>query len=90
MEEEERRDNLTLICLVLRLFGPMHESTLTAVLMLLQAACCGLALWLRVLLTDPAVMYGSAERAAAVLASGSGSGGLGAGASGGLVEGEEL
>ena len=66
-EEEERRDNLTLICLVLRMFGPMHESTLTSMLMLLQAASCGLALWLRVVLTDPAVMYGSAERAAEVL-----------------------
>ena len=43
----EYRDNMTLICLVLRVCGPMHEVTLVRVLLLLQAVSCALGLWIR-------------------------------------------
>ena len=41
------QDNLTLINLMLRLTGPLHERTATNALLLLQAACCAAGLWLR-------------------------------------------
>ena len=41
------RNNLTLINLVLSWTGPMHERTTTNVLLVVQAACCGLALLMR-------------------------------------------
>ena len=40
-------DNLTLINLVLRILGPMHERTTTNVLLLLQVVCCLFGLLLR-------------------------------------------
>lgn len=40
-------DNFTLINLVLRLTGPMHERTTTNVLLLLQALACLVGLALR-------------------------------------------
>ena len=42
-----RLDNFTLINLTLRLLGPMHERTLTNVLIALQVVSCGLGLALR-------------------------------------------
>ena len=42
-----RYDNMTLINLVLRVMGPMHERTTTNVLLLLQVVCCALGLLLR-------------------------------------------
>lgn len=39
--------NMTLINLVLRVTGPLHERTLTNVLLLLQVVCCGIGLMLR-------------------------------------------
>lgn len=41
------RDNMTLINLVLRLTGPLHERTTTNLLLLLQIICCVLGLLLR-------------------------------------------
>ena len=41
------RDNLTLICLVLRVAGPMKERTLTRVLLGVQVLCGVLALVVR-------------------------------------------
>lgn len=42
-----KRDNLTLICLVLRVFGPMREETLTRVLLFIQVLSCAAGLLLR-------------------------------------------
>lgn len=42
--------NLTLINLVLMITGPLYESTLCVLLLVLQIACCALGLWLRVAL----------------------------------------
>lgn len=44
---EQERDNLTLICLVLRLTGPISEAALTRVLLVLQLATCIVGVWLR-------------------------------------------
>ena len=41
------RDNMTLINLVLRLTGPMHERTTANLLLFLQVVCCALGLLLR-------------------------------------------
>ena len=42
-----RRDNMTLINLVLRYAGPMHERTLTNVLLALQVVACAVGLAMR-------------------------------------------
>lgn len=42
-----KRDNLTLICLALRLFGPMREQQLTRLLLGFQILCGVLALFIR-------------------------------------------
>jgi UDP-N-acetylglucosamine--dolichyl-phosphate N-acetylglucosaminephosphotransferase len=42
-----QHDNLTLINLMLRLLGPMHERTATNILLALQVACCTFGLLLR-------------------------------------------
>jgi len=39
--------NMTIICYVLHLFGPMHESRLTTVLLLFQVLCNTAALLVR-------------------------------------------
>jgi UDP-N-acetylglucosamine--dolichyl-phosphate N-acetylglucosaminephosphotransferase len=45
--KRRRMDNFTLINLVLRVCGPMHERTLTNALLALQVVSCGLGLGLR-------------------------------------------
>lgn len=45
-------DNYTLICLVLRVTGPLHERTLVLVLLTLQAAACAAGFALRYSLSD--------------------------------------
>lgn len=44
--------NLTLICLVLRIAGPLHERALVLVLMAIQTLACAAGLWLRYALSD--------------------------------------
>lgn len=41
------RDNMTLICIVLRLFGPLSEASLVRLLLLLQVVACMAGIWLR-------------------------------------------
>ncbi|GBG30344.1 UDP-N-acetylglucosamine--dolichyl-phosphate N-acetylglucosaminephosphotransferase [Hondaea fermentalgiana] len=41
------RDNMTLLCFALRIFGPMHERTLCVVLILLQVICAAIGIFLR-------------------------------------------
>ena len=45
--------NCTMICLVLRLFGPMRERTLCLVLLLIQLLCSGVAFYIRYHLLEP-------------------------------------
>ncbi|KAG0724728.1 UDP-N-acetylglucosamine--dolichyl-phosphate N-acetylglucosaminephosphotransferase [Chionoecetes opilio] len=47
-----RMNNLTLINLVLVVMGPLHEGTLTTLLLVLQGLCSGLALFIRYPLAD--------------------------------------
>ena len=42
-----QRDNCTLICLALRILGPLHERTLVRVLLGFQALCCVVGLVFR-------------------------------------------
>lgn len=44
--------NCTLICLVLRIFGPMHEKTLCISLLSIQCAFSALAFWVRYVLLE--------------------------------------
>jgi UDP-N-acetylglucosamine--dolichyl-phosphate N-acetylglucosaminephosphotransferase len=41
------RDNLTVLCLVLRITGPISEAALTRVLLVLQLVACAIGVWLR-------------------------------------------
>ena len=47
-----RRDNMTLINLLLRVCGPLHERTATNALLVLQAICCAVALIVRAMAVD--------------------------------------
>lgn len=47
-----RRDNLTLICLVLRVTGPLSEAALTRVLLVIQVAACAVGIALRFALSS--------------------------------------
>lgn len=53
-----QHDNLTLICLVLRVTGPLHERTLVLVLMGIQAFACAAGIAARYALSD--IVYGAA------------------------------
>lgn len=44
------RDNLTLLCACLRIFGTMHERTLCIVLLLFQGFCCIIGLIIRLMI----------------------------------------
>jgi UDP-N-acetylglucosamine--dolichyl-phosphate N-acetylglucosaminephosphotransferase len=46
------RDNMTLINLLLRVAGPMHERTTTNALLVLQALCCAAAIAVRLAAVD--------------------------------------
>lgn len=51
-KDEEYYINYTLINVVLRILGPMHERTLSTVLLVLQAVCCLLALYGRAVIAN--------------------------------------
>lgn len=51
-KDEEYYINYTLINVVLRILGPMHERTLSTVLLVLQAVCCLLALYGRAIIAN--------------------------------------
>ncbi len=55
-------DNFTLINLVLRLTGPMHERTTTNVLLLLQVLACLVGLALRVWHSSSVCSAGGGEQ----------------------------
>ena len=48
----KEHDNFTLICVVLRITGPLHERTLVMVLMALQGITCAAAIAARYALSD--------------------------------------
>lgn len=45
--------NMTLICAVLRITGPVHEKTLSIILLSIQTACSGLAFYISYVLLTP-------------------------------------
>ncbi|KAA0172740.1 hypothetical protein FNF27_05840 [Cafeteria roenbergensis] len=59
------RDNMTLICLVLRITGPIKEATLTRVLLGIQVVACCAGIWLRFALSSYTLDVEQAANAAA-------------------------
>ncbi len=68
---------MTLINLVLRVWGPMRERSLTNTLLVLQVASCGLGLFVRYYLSGFLFEGGPGPGAAAAAGGGGGGGGGG-------------